>query len=166
MQDTINMNEIPENDLRRYTDPALLLEEVLDGKVKPPVMFYDGYTRVRVTQESWEWFVKGLKVACMMPMKEKKEVKEVFPQGKPPAGKGARAVKWVEGMGRKGLTMDQIEAFKTKRGGYTELTIMRLSGERIPKSGWKRRAVGKILSEEVLKEIFNDIKRCDNKKRV
>ena len=46
------------------------------------------------------------------------------------------------------LTNNDIESCKTSRGGFTAKTKLALTGNRKPKTGWIRRAVNTIITDD------------------
>lgn len=52
------------------------------------------------------------------------------------------------------ITHDDIESCRTIRGGFTTKTIFALTGSKKPLQGWKNRAVGKILSDDLWEKAY------------
>jgi 5-methylcytosine-specific restriction endonuclease McrA len=57
------------------------------------------------------------------------------------------------------ITEELIDSFRTKYGGYTQLTTRALGGICSSRRGWKRKCIGKEISLEVIKLIEDDIQR-------
>lgn len=57
---------ITEIDVRKVGSLHKLCLKLMEGEIKAPVMFIDGNIRVRVTEEDFVGFCKGMRVAAFL----------------------------------------------------------------------------------------------------